>query len=152
MEWIRTHPGLLLPSPFSGRISGGVSQTSPVMRGTAWTPFTGRRGDDLAPQAALPALPGGAGCGHPSLGPFTLLRCPPRDPTAETWGRDHAEHSPPSDHLPELPLPALSRRKQETSLWAGMRSGCAGQQGPPTRLLSERVWLRGASCCCLRAG
>lgn len=58
------------------------------------------------PQAALLPLPRGADCGRPSVGPFTFLRCPPRDPTAQTWGRDHAEHSPPSDHLPELPLPA----------------------------------------------
>ena len=50
------------------------------------------------------------------------------------------EHSPPSDHLPELPLPALCGRKQETSLWAGT-------QCPSFPVSSRRaVWKGGPPC------
>lgn len=97
--------GALFPPPHSGCFLGSISKASPVLRGTAWTHLMGRRGDDRPPQAALPSP--GAACRRPSVArPSPFLRCQPQDPTAETCRREDAEHLPPSDRLPELPLPA----------------------------------------------
>ena len=47
------------PLPALDVSRGGVSQTSPVLRGTAWAPFTGRWGDDLAPTGCSAGPPPG---------------------------------------------------------------------------------------------
>lgn len=99
------------PTRHSGRFLWSIPKATPDLRGTAWTHFTGRHGDDVA-TTGRSAHPGGAAASiHQRRDPPSpFLRCQPQLPAAESWGREGEEHAPPSDRLLELPFPAPPAR------------------------------------------